>query len=108
MFKFLKFFIEVAGWIQIVASPFLIGLCIGALLYFFKPEISTLIISISVSTLGLIIGIVWATNIWIKNGTTWTSLTKISAPSVSEEMQDTNRKSKKEKDKSADNGHVPD
>ena len=69
MFKVLEFLTEAIGWLQIVASPLLIGLGIGALVYFSNPTELRMIIGISVAVLGLIIGIVWATRVWKKYGT---------------------------------------
>jgi hypothetical protein len=64
-----ELFTEIAGWLQIVASPFLIGLVAGAFVYFPKPGIARLIIAILIATTGLCIGIVWANRIWRKKGT---------------------------------------
>lgn len=64
-----EYFTEIIGWIQIVASPFLTGLIIGALIYFPKPNRLTLIIAIVIATIGLTIGVIWATKIWRKKGT---------------------------------------
>ena len=63
------FLIEIVGWLQIVASPFLIGLIIGCIVYFSKSNITTLIVGIVIATIGLCIGIVWATRVWRKKGT---------------------------------------
>ena len=65
-----ELFTESAGWLQIVASPFLIGLIAGAFVYFPKPGTARLIIAISIATTGLYIGIAWANRIWRKKGTT--------------------------------------
>ena len=62
-------FSEIVGWLQIFASPFLIGLFIGALIYIARPNILTLTIGIIVAITGLILGIIWATKIWKKKGT---------------------------------------
>ena len=78
MYKFWAFIIEAIGWLQIVASPLLIGFGTGAVVYFSKPDTTRLVIGISISALGLIIGIVWATKIW-KNHGTIASLTRIMA-----------------------------
>ena len=64
-----ELFTEIAGWLQIVASPFLIGLVVGAFVYFPKPGTARFIIAISIATTGLCIGIVWANRIWRKRGT---------------------------------------
>jgi hypothetical protein len=62
---------EIIGWLQIVASPLLIGLGIAAFLYFPNPSETRLIIAIIVAVLGLVIGIVWANRIWKTKGTMW-------------------------------------
>lgn len=62
---------EIIAWLQIVASPLLIGLGISAFIYFRNPSKTTLIISIIVAVLGLFIGIVWANRIWKTKGTMW-------------------------------------
>lgn len=62
-------FTELVGWLQVFASPFLIGLLIGAIIYFTKPNSLRFIIAISIVTAGLITGIVWATMVWKKRGT---------------------------------------
>ena len=69
MFKILEFITEAIGWLQIVASPLLIGLGIGALIYFSHPTELRMITGIGVAALGLIVGIVWATRVWKKYGT---------------------------------------
>ncbi|MDQ3112468.1 MAG: hypothetical protein M3R17_21505 [Bacteroidota bacterium] len=69
MFKFFSFLTEVIGWLAIVASPFLIGIVIGAVVYFNNPGTTGIVIGISIAVLGLIIGIIWATRVWRKKGT---------------------------------------
>ncbi len=71
IFKILDFIMEILGWLQIVASPFLIGLILGAIVYLPSPSILRLIIGISITILGLIIGIYWANSQWKGKGTTW-------------------------------------
>lgn len=72
MFKIFEYITEAVGWLQIVASPLLIGLGIGAVVYFPNPTTTRLIIGISIAALGLIVGILWATKIWkTKEGTIW-------------------------------------
>lgn len=60
---------EIIGWLQIVVSPLLLGLIIGFVIYVSNPGTLRLIVGISVATLGLIIGIIWATKAWKKKGT---------------------------------------
>ena len=66
---FFEFMIEVFGWLQIVASPFLIALVIAAIIYLSDPNTIRLIISMAILLTGLIVGIVIATRIWKKEGT---------------------------------------
>lgn len=63
-------FIEIIGWLQIVASPFLAASIVGAIIYFSKPNPARLIIAIAIVLFGLITGIVWATKIWRTKRTT--------------------------------------
>lgn len=63
------YFIEILGWLQIVASPLVISLVIGGFVYFPNPSNSRLIIATLIVLIGLVIGIVWATNVWRKKGT---------------------------------------
>ena len=69
MFKFPNRFVEILGWIRIFLSPFLLGFIIALLIYFLIPGKTGFIISITVASSGLILGIIWATRIWRKNGT---------------------------------------
>jgi hypothetical protein len=71
MHKVFEFIMEIIGWLQIVASPLLIGLGIAGFIYFPNPTETRLIIAIIVSVLGLTIGIVWANRIWKTKGTMW-------------------------------------
>ncbi len=66
---FFNFFLEVFGFIRIVASPLLVGVAIGIGVYVSKPDNVGLIIAISIAALGLLIGIIWATKIWKKKST---------------------------------------
>jgi hypothetical protein len=67
--NFFNFLLEVFGWIRIVASPFLIGALIGFGVYISKPDTTGLIIAIVIASIGLIIGIIWATKVWRKGST---------------------------------------
>ncbi len=71
MSKFFRFFIEGIAWLQIVGSPLIIGLAIGALVYLSTPNTTGLIIGISIACIGLIIGVLWATKVWQTKGTVW-------------------------------------
>ena len=62
---------EIIAWLQIVASPLLIGLGIGAYLYYKNPTIGFLILAIGLGLIGFIIGILWANKVWKTKGTLW-------------------------------------
>lgn len=71
IFRVFELITESIGWLQIVASPLLIGLIIGAIIYFPNPTTLRLVIGTIVATLGLVIGIIWATKQWKGKGTIW-------------------------------------
>lgn len=48
------------GWLRIIASPFLVGLGIGALVYYSEPNSTRWIIAVIVTIIGLVIGIILA------------------------------------------------
>ena len=76
--SFLESFIESMNWIQIVASPFLFCSLLAVFFYIYKPNTTSLIISTIIASAGLIIGIIWATRVKKKSGTT-NYISKISA-----------------------------
>ena len=69
MIRVIRFFTEALAWLQITASPLLLGLIIGALVYFPQPGPVSLVLGISIAIAGLIVGIVWANRVWRKQGT---------------------------------------
>jgi hypothetical protein len=71
MHRVFEYIFEIIGWIQIVASPFIMGLGIAAFIYFPNPTYTRLFFGIIVAVLGLVIGIVWANKIWKTKGTMW-------------------------------------
>jgi hypothetical protein len=68
--RIIAFLIEVFSWLKIVASPLLIAAIIAIIIYLNVPETIGLALSISILLLGLIVGIIWATRVWKKQGTT--------------------------------------
>lgn len=60
---------EIFGWIRIVLSPLLIGAGLGAIIYYNYPTWTSFIIAILLGVLGLVIGVIWATRVWDKQGT---------------------------------------
>ena len=71
IFRIFELIMESIGWLQIVASPLLIGLIVGAIIYFPNPTTTRLVLGIIVATLGLVIGLIWATKQWKGKGTIW-------------------------------------
>ncbi len=69
MFKFLETFIEIICWIQIAISPTLIGAIIGTIVYLKYRNNYGILGGSSITLIGLVIGIIWATRIWKKSGT---------------------------------------
>lgn len=63
------YFIEILGWLQIVASPLAISLVIGGFVYFPDPGKGRLLIATGIVLIGLIVGVIWATHVWRKKGT---------------------------------------
>lgn len=79
MFQVLETIMKVISWFRIVLSPLFIGLAIGAFVYLPNPSNTRLAIGITIISLSLIIGIIWATKIWkSKEGTIW-FISRISA-----------------------------
>lgn len=70
MWKVVAFLIEGIGWLQIVAGPLLGGCGLGVAVYCRKPDATGLVLAIVSAVVGLVAGIVIATRIWKKTGTT--------------------------------------
>jgi hypothetical protein len=70
MFKVLAFLIEVVNWIRIVLSPTLIGGIIGVLIYSSNENTTGLFIGGTFCLAGFVVGIIWATKVWKRKGTT--------------------------------------
>jgi len=64
-----KWIISIIAWLQIVASPLLIGIIMGFIVYYKIPGLTELILAVVISTVGLVIGVIWATRVWKKRGT---------------------------------------
>lgn len=93
MSKFFELISESIGWLQIVASPFLIGICIGSFIYFFNQTPTRLVLGVIIATSGLVIGIIWATKAWKGKGTIWT-ISRVMATPELDEPDDENNKTK--------------
>lgn len=64
-----EFVVEGIGWIQIMISPFLIGIILGVVIYFAVPSTEGMILGMCVAGIGLLVGVIWATNKWKGKGT---------------------------------------
>ena len=66
--KYFNKFTELMGWLQIFAAPFFIGLLLGLVAYLSIDSGVGLILGIALTTIGLIIGVIWATRVSQKVG----------------------------------------
>lgn len=65
----MKNLIEIISWLRIAISPTLIGALIGGIIYL-KMGDDGFLPGIFATVIGGIFGVLWATNIWKKQGTT--------------------------------------
>jgi len=68
-----------------MASPFLIGLVIGAAIYFWDQSLTGLLLGLLVALLGLVVGIIWATKQWKGKGTVWFMSRTMATPELDDE-----------------------
>lgn len=85
--KIVEWITSFFAWLQILASPLLIGLIIGFVIYKKYPTKTGLILSICIVLLSLLIGIIIATRIWKKKGTT-NFISKIAASPDLDDVDD--------------------
>lgn len=81
-------FFEIMGWLQIVASPLLIGAIIGFLLYVSVPGQNALIIGLVPVILGLIVGVIWANRVSKKDGASHYMSRAMSSPEFDDIKKD--------------------
>ena len=67
--RILRPILEIIGWLQIAASPIVAGLIIGSIIYSAKTDTIGLIIGIIIALTGLVVGVIWATKVWRREGT---------------------------------------
>ena len=84
---------EIVAWLQIVASPLLIGLGIGAYLYYKNPTTLFLILAIALGLIGFVIGILWANKVWKTKGTLW-FISRVNASPDLDNLKSENKKKK--------------
>ncbi len=76
--KITAYIIEVLCWLRIVASPTIMGGVAGFLLWKGVGGTSGILFGGFVALCGLILGIMWATRIWKKQGTS-TFMSRVNA-----------------------------
>ena len=69
MHKIFEIITEIVGWIQIVLSPTLLGIGFGFGIYYYFPNQNGMILGITLSVIGFIIGLIWATKKFKTTGT---------------------------------------
>jgi len=67
--KFFDFVFEIVGWIGIALSPTLVGCLIGGLFYLVFPNNVGWLLMLLFGALGMVVGCIWATQVWKKVGT---------------------------------------
>jgi uncharacterized protein YneF (UPF0154 family) len=90
--KILEWITSFIAWLQIVLFPLFFGLIIGFIVYKKFPSTAGFVASILILVLSLLIGIVMATRIWKKGGTT----NFIARASASPELNDLDDETKTE------------
>jgi hypothetical protein len=67
--RIIEIFVEILSWLRIMASPLIIGVGIGILVYDNNPNSMGMAIGVIISFIGLLFGIIGATKVWRKTGT---------------------------------------
>lgn len=67
--SFLDVVADVFAGLQIVASPLIVGIILGFLVYLAVRGTAGVILGSLVVLAGLVVGIIWATKVWRKHGT---------------------------------------
>ena len=101
MHKIFEIITEIVGWIQIVLSPTLLGIGFGLGIYYYFPNQNGMILGITISVIGFIIGLIWATKKFKTTGTIH-FLSRISATPELDNLEKTeNRKIESGKNKNS-------
>jgi hypothetical protein len=80
MHKLLERIAEIIAWLQIVASPLLVGIILAAFLYLSDPSIDRFFIGIAIVFFALIIVIAWANDFMKTKGIVWFMSIMMAAP----------------------------
>lgn len=83
-----EFMVEAIGWMQIMISPFLIGIVLGAIIYAADQTVVGLVLGLMVAAAGFIVGAIWATNKWRGKGTVQFMSRLIATPEYDEPDDD--------------------
>ncbi len=67
--RILEIFVEILSWLRIMVSPLIIGVGVGFLVYDNNPNNTGMSIGIIISLISLLVGIIGATKVWRKTGT---------------------------------------
>jgi drug/metabolite transporter (DMT)-like permease len=78
MFKVIAFLIEVVNWFRIILFPSFVGVIMGGLFYYLFQNYTGKVLWIVCSIFGVVFGVIWASRIWKKQGTT-TFMSKVIA-----------------------------
>jgi hypothetical protein len=88
-FKCFELMTEIIGWVEIMISPTLITGIIGVGIYFYFQNFTGKIIGISIASIGVLIGILWATKIFKSKKGTVHFMSRISAtPELDNETEE--------------------
>jgi hypothetical protein len=86
--KFFERVAEIVAWMQIVASPLLVGILIAAFVYFSEPSIDRFFIGIVIVFIALIVGIAWANKIKKTKGTIWFMSRMMATPELDTDIKE--------------------
>jgi hypothetical protein len=89
MFKLINLLIESINWLRIVIFPTFLGVLLGGCFYWFFQDNTGKIIWIISSIIGFVFGIIWASRIWIRQGTT-NYMAKLNATPEFDKLHDDN------------------
>ena len=87
-FKVFELIPEIIGFIQIMISPLLIGILLGAVFYVAEPTGLGMILGGCTAAIGLVIGVLWAANEWKGKGTVWFMSRLMATPELDDAEED--------------------
>lgn len=80
---------KIIAWFKIMLSPFLIGILFGGLVYYLMyPDKMAWILSIAITLVGLVIGILWANKHWKNKSTVWFMSRTMASPELNKEEKE--------------------